>query len=236
MAAGKTRLSIVVPCYNESAGIAELLQKFASVMGKEMELILVDNGSTDGSQEMMDREIESKHYAFAKVVRVEKNIGYGYGILSGLKAAKGEWLAFTHADLQCDPADVLKAYRKAVAAGKGNVLVKGHRSGRDSILTSGLQVIASIALLEEFDDINGQPKVFPRTLLAKFRNAPQDFSFDLYVQHLARMNGYAILPMPVVFAKRKHGSSHWSTGIVSRARTIAGYLRSILFIRLGLYN
>ena len=53
---------------------------------------------------------------FGRVVTVPVNLGYGHGILSGLREAKGDYLAWTHADLQTDPADVVKAWELLTAS------------------------------------------------------------------------------------------------------------------------
>lgn len=68
------KLSIVVPCYNEKENLPLLLERFNEVIkGRDMEVILVDNGSTDGSADVL-RELLPR-YAFAKIVTVEVNQG-----------------------------------------------------------------------------------------------------------------------------------------------------------------
>jgi hypothetical protein len=102
------KLSIAVPCYNESKNIPLILGKFSSVIKRDdVEVILVNNGSTDNSQEIPDMLIPK--YSFARVVIVKENQGYGFGITSGLKEAKGEFTGYTHADMQTYPADPIKA-------------------------------------------------------------------------------------------------------------------------------
>ena len=73
----------------------------------------------------------------------------------------GDVLAFTHADLQCDPYDVKKAYEIYRNSADKMVLVKGNRQGRFSILTSSFHLLAAALFFKRFDDINGQPKIFP---------------------------------------------------------------------------
>lgn len=103
------RLSIVVPCYNEEENIPPVLERFRRAIGpRDAEVLLVDNGSTDGSAGLLEKLLPD--YPFARTVRVPVNQGYGYGILRGLKDAKGDFIGWTHADLQTDPADVMKAY------------------------------------------------------------------------------------------------------------------------------
>ena len=69
-------LSVVLPCYNESKGLENILKRFQEVgAGVNFELILVDNGSTDNSPEVLASLLP--RYPFARSVRVEKNVGYG---------------------------------------------------------------------------------------------------------------------------------------------------------------
>ena len=93
-------LSVVLPCYNERDNLKALFERLDSLVKvtSEIEIILVNNGSTDGSDLVFESELSHRDKSVFKVVRVEKNIGYGFGILSGLRAAKGQVLSVTHAD------------------------------------------------------------------------------------------------------------------------------------------
>ena len=74
------KLSIIVPCYNESKNIPLILEKFSSVIKRDdVEVLLVNNGSKDNSQEILDILIPK--YPFARIVKVEVNQGYGFGIV-----------------------------------------------------------------------------------------------------------------------------------------------------------
>ena len=72
-------------------------------------MILVNNGSIDDSKRVFEKTISNIKQDI-KVLNVKKNIGYGHGIISGLKIAKGDILSWTHADLQTEPNDVVSAY------------------------------------------------------------------------------------------------------------------------------
>ncbi len=203
------RLSIIVPCYNEEKNIPLVLANFnRALAGREaMELLLVDNGSRDGTGKVMDAEIIRQKCNFARKVIVPQNRGYGFGILSGLKEARGEVLAWTHADLQTDPEDVLRAYHCYLekAGGHDKILVKGHRQNRkpaEKLFSFGMQVFSSMMLGTWLEEINAQPKLFPRKLYENMRNPPQDFSLDLYLLYWAKKLGYKIVSIPVYFKER----------------------------------
>src|SRR3989344_2901291 len=126
-------LSVVLPCYNEEKNIFTLLERYSRISRKiPMELVLVDNGSTDETEAVLKKYLPK--YRFARSVKVKKNVGYGFGIFTGLKAARGEFLAYSHADMQCDPEDVLRGW--SLLSRKKSVFVKGSRKGRKGFLTS----------------------------------------------------------------------------------------------------
>ena len=229
-------LSIVIPCYNEAANLPELLRRFQPFAARgDFELILVDNGSSDGSDRALARALADPVYRFARALAVRPNRGYGGGLLAGLRAARGETLAYTHADLQCDPADVFAAYDAWRAApAPATTLVKGRRRRRrpsEQVITTGLQVLATLLLWTPLSDINGQPKVFPRALLDELPHPPADFAFDLYVLYRARRAGWTVDTVPVDFGKRLHGESHWASTWRSKWRTIRGFLRYLIVLR-----
>jgi glycosyltransferase involved in cell wall biosynthesis len=174
-----------------------------------MEVIIVDNGSTDDSARvLMDL---APRYPFARVVTVPVNVGYGHGILSGLQESTGETVGWTHADLQTDPADVVGGYRTfSELLRGGRTVLKGRRMQRpwlDRLFTAGMSVVASLALSGRFSDINAQPKLLPRALLPDLTSAPTDFSLDLYLLWLAARKGCTVVEYPVEYGKRMHGDA-----------------------------
>ena len=204
------KLSIVIPCYNESANIPALLDKLEAIQNRQTEIILVDNGSTDETAVVLEEELVDKK-PFLKSVSITQNIGYGHGIKTGFKEAAGDVIAWTHADLQTDPIDVMNAY--SIYMEKTNnkkCILKGKRIGRnlfDTFFTFGMGVLSSFLMGVKLSDINAQPKMFHRSFLEKMANAPDDFSLDLYFLYQARVNGYEILEYPVHFGKRLHGNA-----------------------------
>ncbi len=229
--------SIIVPCYNEAENLPHLIARFQKLADAsqtlDWELILVDNGSTDASAAVFARELALPGRSFARVVTVPSpNVGYGHGIMTGLRAAKGTYLAWTHADGQTPPSDVLKAFDLLLASSDPKrCFVKGQRRNRplkDTLFTLGMQLTAGAVLGRQLVDINGQPKAFSRSLLDSAVRAPVDLSLDLYFYWLARSKEFDIETFDVEFGDREHGESKWAFNWRSKAKNIA---RSVKFMQ-----
>ncbi|WP_378147458.1 glycosyltransferase family 2 protein [Cnuibacter sp. UC19_7] len=218
--------SLVIPCYNEGEGLHELVEhcRFVAERGSG-EVILVDNGSTDASAEILTSLVgEPDGPAGPGIVRwtrVRENRGYGYGITSGLAVSTAELVGWTHADLQTDPADVLRAVR--VRGGDRRVLVKGRRYGRplgDRVFTAGMSLFESLLMRKPLRDINAQPTLFDRQLMDEWGTPPDDFSLDLFAYFQAKRRGFTIRRFPVLFVPRQWGQSSWNTDLAAKRKFI----------------
>lgn len=205
------KLSVVVPCYNEKENIPLILQRFNQCLGnRDIEVIMVDNGSTDGSDQVFSALLPD--YPFAKRVHVPVNKGYGYGIVSGLKSSAGDYIGWTHADMQTDPNDVAKAY-DVIQMSNAPVYLKGNRKKRpflDSFFTMGMGVFETLYLKAPLWDINAQPNLFPKSFFETLSSFPDDFSLDLYMLYMAKQRGLSIKRFDVLFTERLHGASKWN--------------------------
>ncbi len=218
-----TALSIVIPCYNEAANLPLLIARLAEVMARDdVEVVLVDNGSSDGSEAILAEA--SQAHGFLETTRVEVNQGYGHGILAGLAVARGDILAWTHADMQDDPEDALRGLALFEAsADPGRLFVKGRRYGRplaDVVFTVAMAAFESVLLGRRMSDINAQPTMFARAFHEGWRAPPGDFSLDLYAYYQARIAGLEVTRFPVRFGERAHGTSHWNVDWKAKARFI----------------
>ena len=232
----RVELSIVLPCYNEAENLPLLLEVYARIWPKYLsaELVLVNNGSTDNSADVLALELAKPELHFARTVLVPKNRGYGFGMYTGLQAARGEFLALSHADMQCKPEDVFAAYNllKSQPNPKG-CFIKGRRGPREfgaELVTRCMSVISSTVLLTTLTDINAQPKVFHHSHLGRLKSPPDGIPFDLYVLYQAKRAGLQVLPIPVIFGKRGHGKSKWAFGFL-RWRTFLNMIGYIFHLR-----
>jgi glycosyltransferase involved in cell wall biosynthesis len=232
------KLSIIVPCYNEAENLPGLLEAFGRVIATDdIELVVVNNGSTDDTENII-QELLLK-YSFATLVNVPINKGYGHGIKVGLSNAQGSFLGWTHADMQTDPVDVIKAFNIIRQQPHNTELyVKGDRKGRpfsDQFFTIGMSCFETIYMGKLLWDINAQPNIFHRTFFEKWVvSAPDDFSLDLYVLFLAQHLRLDVLRFPVFFPERVHGHSSWNTGLISKWKFIKRTVDFSIHLKKGL--
>lgn len=216
-------LSIIIPCYNEARNLPLLLDAFSQVnFSQQIEVILVENGSSDESANLL--KSLSPSYPFLKTIYLSQNEGYGGGIIRGLSEAKGNFIAWTHADLQIQPADFLNVLKLLKEKNfSKNIFIKGTRQGRsyfDQFFTISMAIFESLLLRQWLWDINSQPNVFHRSFLSNLLIPPSDFSFDLYFYVKAKKKGLEICRFPVTFAPRKYGISSWNTGFKGKWKFI----------------
>ncbi len=224
------KFDLILPAYNEARSLPKLIAKVqeatlaAHFTPETFKLWVVNNGSTDATAKTLQKLRAGPLGAWFDVVTVERNQGYGHGLYSGLQAANAAYIGWSHADLQCDPRDAFLAYARASQAAMPT-LVKGVRRGRnwkDKFVTRTFEACAYGLLNLDIEEINAQPKVFPRALVAEFKSPPKSFAFDLYALYCAKKNNLAIETIQVDFPAREHGVSKWASSLVGRYKTIFG--------------
>lgn len=235
--AARLSLSLVIPCYNEAANLPLLVARLRETfLDDRAEVVLVDNGSSDDSPAVLARLLAGQERI--RSVRVEVNQGYGYGILTGLRAARGDVLGWTHADMQTDPQDALRGLALYdQAADPARLFVKGRRYGRpaaDVAFTVGMSVFETVLMSRCMWDINAQPTLFPRAFFERWREPPHDFALDLYAYYQALRDGLRVQRFAVRFGERAHGSSHWNVNWQAKLRFIKRTVDFSLRLRQGL--
>lgn len=216
------KISIVIPCYNEAENIEELIVKIKDINDRNTDInfILVNNGSKDNTYELLKKY--SKEYAFIKIINVDTNQGYGYGLIRGLEESDGEFVGWIHADMQLAPINLINiVYKLKENNYEKNIFIKGKRSGRpliDKIFTFGMSLFESILFKTRLYDIGAIPVLFHRDMIKYIDKAPKDFSIELYFYYIAKSVGKKIIRVPIVLSERKAGKSSWNNGIISKFR------------------
>jgi glycosyltransferase involved in cell wall biosynthesis len=215
------KFSLIIPCYNEEKNLEILINRCSDILkNNNCEIVLVNNGSYDNSKEILEKK--NKSFTNLKVLHLQKNIGYGNGIVEGLKLATGDILGWTHADLQTDPSDFLQAINFFKNA-DDKIYVKGLRKKRilfDLLFTFGMNIFETLLFKNVMKDINAQPNVFTKNFFLSLDAFPNDYSLDLFFYVSAKKQQLKFHRFPVFFNKRLHGSSHWNSGLKSKLKFI----------------
>ena len=235
------KYSIVIPFYNEEKNIFFVIRSLKKILKKikEIEFILVNNGSTDNSKKIFYEILKKKNKKKFKYFTVKRNIGYGHGIKFGLSKATGKYLAWTHADMQTNPLDIIKAIKLIKKNKVENLFIKGRRKSRNSkeiLQTKAMEYVSSFFLNTNITDINAQPKVITKSFYYRYikKFAPNDLSLDLFAYYIALKKKYRIYEIDVLFKKRKYGETKGGGeggSILTKLKLIFVTLRCLFYIK-----
>ncbi len=207
-------VSLAIPCYNETAVLRttalRLVQAFSEIR-ISLELVLVDNGSTDGTGEIIDQLIEDGLPIVKRTIPV--NQGYGHGILTGLEACRGRVIGFLHADGQCDARDVAKVCDVALNIRQPTMVKIRRRFRMEGFRRKFTSLLYNIVINILYPgigshDVNGSPKVFPREYLAAMDLQSQDWFIDPEMMVRAKTLGLPIMEVNVMWQVRPGGQSN----------------------------
>jgi glycosyltransferase involved in cell wall biosynthesis len=220
-----------MPCFNEEEVIGYTIPQFVAAFekaGVRLELIAVDNGSSDGTGRIL-AELAGKGLPIV-APRVEVNQGYGFGILTGIRHATAPWVGMIPADGQVDAEDVVRLF-EAVRHVKTPTLGKVRRRFRMDGLARKVVSIAYNVLVKllwprlRSIDVNGSPKILPRDVLEALELRSHDWFLDPEIMIKSHDLGVNVLEMNVFARMRGSGLSH------VRASTCLEFFTNLLRFR-----
>lgn len=207
------RISIIAPVYNEKENIKRFIEKVEIALKKRFdsyEIILVDDGSTDGSKELLDREAERNGHV--KVYHFTKNNGQTAALAAGFKACTGDFVVTMDSDLQTDPEDIyiLLAYITEYD------MVNGRRATREDGINKKISSLIGNGMrnLITGDDIKdtGCPlKLFKKEVVDTFHLYE---GMHRFLPTLSKINGFKVIEVPVRHYDREYGQSKY--GVFNR--------------------
>jgi len=214
-AAGTPLISVVVPVHNEGPNIPPLIEAISlALAGIEHEIIYVDDGSTDNSPAIL-AEIAARLPTLIRV-RHKQSCGQSGAVITGVKTARGAFIATLDGDGQNDPADIpamLEAALAAEAAGPRPVLIAGHRTTRkdSGAKRYGSRIankVRAYMLKDGTPDTGCGAKLFRR---AAFLELPHFDHIHRFLPALFIRAGGHVVSVPVRHHPRAHGASHYGT-------------------------
>lgn len=218
------KLSVLVPVYNERQTILELLHRVLSVPIPK-EVIVVDDGSTDGTREILKEQVEGQ-LPEVIVLYHDKNKGKGAAIRTAIAQATGDYVLIQDADLEYDPreypalleplldgrADVVFGSR-FLGGGPHRVLYFWHRVG-NGFLTLLSNMLTNLNLT----DMEACYKVFKREVIQSLPLRCNRFDFEPEVTAKVAKRKYRIYEVPISYSGRDYAEGKkvsWKDGLMA---------------------
>ena len=225
------KISIVIPVFNEIKTIEKIIDKIYKIKDYNFEIIVIDDCSTDGSTNFIEKNLKDK---INKFIKNEKNYGKGYSLRRGISASSGDLILIQDADLEYDPSDykkLLKPFERDDAdvvygsrfsgSGDRRVLFFWHSVG-NYILTTLSNMLTNLNLT----DMENCYKVFKKEIIQNIELKENRFGFEPEVTaKLAKIKNIRIYEVGVNYHGRNYSQGKkitWRDGI-SAIRCIFKY-------------
>jgi glycosyltransferase involved in cell wall biosynthesis len=215
------RLSVIVPVYNERNTVVEIVRRMrAVVLSLDLEIVVVDDGSTDGTEAVLGQLADST----VRVVHHSRNLGKGAAVRTGLDQVTGDLVLIQDADLEYDPEDWPKLLAPVVR-GKARVVYGSRFTGeRRNMLflhwvgNRFLSLVTNMLYNTTLSDMETCYKLFDRRVLANIELRASGFDFEPEVTAKVLRSGIRIYEVPISYAGREFEEGKkitWRDGIVA---------------------
>jgi len=217
-----TKLSVIVPVYNESSTILEIINRVRNVnIGFEKEIIVIDGNSNDGTREKLKQE-ELK--PDTKIIYETKRKGKGAAVKKGLEIITGDIIIIQDADLEVNPEEY-PALLKYIISNEYEVvfgsrfLKKESRFRFMSLIANKIIVfITNLLYNVSMTDVLTCHKVFKKSVLEKIKLKCNGFDFDTEIVLKILKKGIKIREIPIKYSPRTLGEGkkiRWKDGFIS---------------------
>ena len=208
-------LTVIVPVYNEKEFLRLILNKLVKIKIKKLQIIIVDDGSNDGSTEIL-KKLYLKNKKINKIIFHKKNSGKGAAIKSAQKYIKEKYVVIQDADLEYDPKDLVKIYNY-IKKNKFNVVYGSRVLNKNKFqntknFTHLIRIWGNIFLTSVSNFINNQNltdahtcyKMFEATIFKKINLKEKGFAFCPEVTTKLSKKKYKIKEIPISYKGRTY--------------------------------
>lgn len=207
----KYELSIVIPFYNEEENVADVVSGLNMELSKNKinyEMVLVNNGSTDNTQVII-KSFRNKNNRI-KQIDISLNEGYGWGIMNGLDASRGEYIGFIDGDNQVGPEQVILAFN-AIRKSNADICISRRNNRQDNLkrkLISRLyNIMLNLTFLLNLKDVNSKPKLMRSKIYKDMEISSKDWFIDTEMLIKAKKMNCRIVEIPIRHNQRMKGKS-----------------------------
>ena len=200
-------LTVIVPVFNERTTVAEVIRRMRAVeLPVELQIIAVDDGSSDGS----DKVLAALEDSTMRLLRHTQNQGKGAAIRTGLAEARGDLVLIQDADLEYDPNDWPKLL-EPILRGKARVVYGSRFTGeRKNMLPLHwmgnrlLSLITNVLYSSTLSDMETCYKLFDAQVLEGLTVVSNRFDFEPEITAKVLRRGHRIYEVPISYAGREH--------------------------------
>jgi glycosyltransferase involved in cell wall biosynthesis len=201
-----TTLTVIMPVFNERATVAEIIRRMRAVeLPVQLQLIVVDDGSSDGS----DKVLKAIEDSTVRIMSHPRNLGKGAAIRTALAAARGDLILIQDADLEYDPDDWPRML-EPILKGKAKVVYGSRFTGeRKNMLPLHwfgnrlLSVLTNILFSTTLSDMETCYKLFDAEVLEGMTIVSDRFEFEPEVTAKVLRRGHRIYEVPISYAGRE---------------------------------
>ena len=221
-----SKLSILIPIYNEIAYLDEFTKRLKQTFDSEdAEYIFINDGSTDGSNEWLDKFVSNQKSKKIKLINLKRNYGKGNALQQGIKNSIGDYLLFQDADLELDTADSLEMY-KIIKNDSRMECVFGSRYLIGQLIRSNNYLYKFVGKFNSFlfnilfnqsiSDVHCGTKIVSRKIINNIKLTINDFGFEIDIASQIAKKKYKIYEFGISYYARsfKEGKKiTWLDGI-----------------------